>query len=118
MATIIAVDAVGLFRENSSILLGRSPGPEFLAAVECEARGVDGVLAVRDLRAEYIGLDAVHVGMHIAVRPDLSVTEADRIAHAVEARVHQVLPAGYCVIHVDPAGPAQAPAAGRPVRVA
>ncbi len=105
VATIIAIDAVALFRENSSFLLGRSPGPEFLATAEREARAVDGVLAVHDLRAEHIGPDAVHVGMHIAVRPDLSVSEADRIAHAVEARVHQVLPSGYCLIHVDPAKP-------------
>ncbi len=118
VATIIAVDAVGLFRENSSFLLGRSPGPEFLAAVERQARRVDGVLAVHDLRAEYVGPEVVHVGMHIAVLSDLSVAEADRIAHSVEAQVHRGLPGGYCVIHVDPAGPADASAAGRSVAIA
>lgn len=54
VATIIAINAVGLFRDNLSFLLGRSPGPEFLARVEEVARSVEGVLDVRELRAEYV----------------------------------------------------------------
>src|SRR6266536_4080910 len=37
-----AVSAVGLFRDNLSFLLGRSPGPDQLARVEAEARSVEG----------------------------------------------------------------------------
>ena len=44
VATIIAINAIGLFRENSSMLLGRSPGPEYLARIEQMARSVPGVL--------------------------------------------------------------------------
>jgi hypothetical protein len=50
VATIIALNAIGLFRDNLSFLLGRSPGPEYLAEVEKVARSVQGVLEVRDLR--------------------------------------------------------------------
>ncbi len=105
VATIIAYNAVGLFRENLSFLLGRSPGSEFLAKVEREARSVPGVLGVHDLRAEYIGPDVVHVGMHIEVDPDLSIQEADRIAEEVDRRIHQGTSSGYRVIHVDAATP-------------
>lgn len=103
VATIIAYNAIKLFRENTSYLLGRSPGEEYLAEVESLARSVPGVLGLHDLRAEYIGPDVVHAGMHIEVARDTPVQEADRIAHEVEARVHENIESGYCVVHVDPA---------------
>lgn len=106
VATIIAVNAAGLFRSNASLLLGRSPGPEFLAEVEASARSVTGVVSVRELRAEYVGPDAVHAGLKIEVRPDLSVAEAARIADEVHRRVHEGAHAGYCFIQVEPAPPA------------
>jgi cation diffusion facilitator family transporter len=101
VATIIAINAIGLFRENLCFLLGRSPGSEFLAKVESLARSVEGVLGVHDLRAEYIGPDTVHAGMHIEVRPELPVEEADRIAEEVREQVHLETGCRYCVIHVD-----------------
>jgi divalent metal cation (Fe/Co/Zn/Cd) transporter len=64
---------------------------------------------VHDLRAEYVGPEALHVGMHVEVRRGLPVEEADRIAHEVEGRVHQKLSPGICVIHVDPAEPESTP---------
>lgn len=73
VATIIAANAVALLRENASFLLGRSPGPQFLAAVERAARSVPGVAAVRGLRAEYVGPDTVHAGLRIEVAPRLAV---------------------------------------------
>lgn len=105
VATIIAINAIRLFRENSSFLLGRSPGPAYLAQVESLARSVSGVLDVHDLRAEYIGPDMVHAGMHIEVQRGLSIEEAERIAEEVEQRIHQGIGSGYCVIHVDAAKP-------------
>lgn len=86
VATIIAYNGVKLFLENFSFLLGRAPGPEVLAEIEGMARSVPGVAGVHDLRAEYVGPEALHVGMHVEVRRGLPVEEADRIAHEVEAR--------------------------------
>lgn len=103
VATIIAINAAGLFRENLSFLVGRSPGLEYLAKVEGLARSVDGVLGVHDMRAEYIGPDTVHVGMHIEVQRGIPIEEADRIAEDVREKVHQTVSGRYCVIHVDPA---------------
>ena len=103
VATLIAVNAIVLFRENASFLLGRSPGAEFLGRVESIARSVPGVVAVRDLRAEYVGPEAVHAGLRVEVAPSLSVAEAARIAREIESRVHEGTQGGYCFIQVEPA---------------
>jgi len=103
IATIVAVNAIGLFRENLCFLMGRSPGREFLARVESLARSVVGVLGVHDLRAEYVGPDAVHTGMHIEVQPHLPIEEADRIAEEVRELIHRETGCLYCVIHMDAA---------------
>ena len=104
VATIIAYNGIKLFLENFSFLLGRSPGPEYLAKMEILARSVPGVLGVHDLRAEYIGPDTIHAGMHIEVSRGTSIEDADRIAHEVEEKIHAGIPSGYCFVHVDPAG--------------
>ncbi len=105
VASLIAFNAIGLFRENLSFLLGRSPGPEYLAEVKRLALSVPGVLGVHDLRAEYIGPDTVHAGMHINVRRGLPIEKANSIAGEVMQRLHHDAASGYCVIHVDPAPP-------------
>jgi len=104
VATIIAYNAVGLFRENASFLMGRSPEPEFLEEIERLARAVPGVLDVHDLRAEQSGPDTVHAGLHIEVRRGLPVEDSDQIAEEVTRQIQRVTK-GYCVVHVD----AQAP---------
>jgi cation diffusion facilitator family transporter len=102
VAAIIAFNAIGLFRENLSFLLGRSPGPEFLARVERAARSVEGVLDVHELRAEYVGPGIVHAGLHLVVAGSLPVENAHRIAETVRARVHEETDGNYCVIQVEP----------------
>ena len=101
VATIIAFNAINLFRENMCFLLGRSPGREYLSKVEAVARSVPGVLDVHDLRAEYIGPDAVHAGMHIVVQRGLLIEEAEKIADQAIQQVHQDVDSGYCVIHIE-----------------
>lgn len=103
VATLIAYNAVGLFRENLSFLLGRSPGPEYLAKVESLVRSVAGVRGIHELRAEYIGPDTIHTGFHIEVDRGMSVEEADRIAEEVQETVHKEMGCQYCFIHMDPA---------------
>lgn len=115
VATIIVIDAAFLFRSNASMLLGRSPGPEYLSRVEQAARSVDGVVGVRDLVAEYVGPEIVHAGMHLQIRPGMSVEEASRVADEVRRRVHDGADTGYCLIEVEAAPPG--PAAGRAPRV-
>lgn len=102
VATLIAWNAISLLRENASVLLGRSPAPEFLARVEAAARAVPGVLAIRDLRAEYVGPETIHAGMVIEIAPQTTVEEADRIAAEVHRSVHAGAHPGYCFIQVAP----------------
>ena len=105
VATIIAYNAIGLFKENLSFLLGRSPGPELLKNVENLALSVEGVMGVHEIRAEYIGPDTIHLGMHIDVLTGTSIEEAARIAEEVRMRVHESIKGGYCFIHMDAAIP-------------
>jgi cation diffusion facilitator family transporter len=101
VATIIAVNAVGLFRENMSYLLGRAPSKDVMTQMENLASSVPGVLAVHDLRAAYIGPNAVHTDIHIEVAPNLTVVEAHHIAKEVENLLKPLLGNGTCTIHVD-----------------
>lgn len=104
VATIIAYNGIKLFIENFNLLLGQSPDAEYMANLESLARSVPGVVGVHDVRAEYIGPDTVHAGLHIEVAAGTTIEEADRISHEVEQKIHGELSTGYCFIHVDPAG--------------
>jgi len=105
VATLIAFNGIRLFQENLCFLIGRSPGPEFVARVERLARSVPGVLGVHALRAEYIGPDTVHAGLHVEVEPGLPIEKAERIVGEVRTRVHEGAGPGYCVIQVEAAKP-------------
>ncbi|MCL4534046.1 MAG: cation diffusion facilitator family transporter [Bacteroidetes bacterium] len=105
VATIIVYNAIGLFRDNVSFLLGRSPGPEFLARVETVARSVKGVLDVSSVRAEYIGPDIVLGDMTIVVQRGITIEEADRIAEEVRESIRRAAGCRYCLVHADPSKP-------------
>ncbi len=113
VATIIAYGAVGLLRENVSILLGASPSSEELAKIRAVAKSVDGVQGIHDLRAEYIGPRALHADFHIEVAADRTVREANEIVKEVHERVRREAECEYCYVHVDPA-PEAAPSEKRP----
>jgi cation diffusion facilitator family transporter len=101
VATIIAYNAVGLFRENLSFLLGRSPGANYLNNIESAARSVPGVLGVHDLKAEYIGPETVHAGLHIEVAQGTPIEKAEHIADEVMLHIHTKDENGFCVIHIE-----------------
>lgn len=106
VATIISINGVGLFRENLSYLLGRSPGPEFLARVEVAVKGVPGVEGFHRLRAQQVGPDSVQVDLHIEVRPGTVIEEANVIAHQVEEALARLSTGPtYASVHVDPVIP-------------
>ena len=106
VATIIAYGAVGLLRENVSVLLGASPDAETLRRIREIARSVDGVLGVHDLRAEYVGPDSLHADFHIEVAPDRTVVQANDIVREVHRRVRDQADCEFCYVHVDPASAA------------
>ncbi len=104
VATIIAINAVGLFRQNLSFLLGRAPDPQLMEAIRQAALSTAGVLSVHNLRAEMIGPGTVHTTLHIEIRRGTPIEQADAIATEVKERIHKLTDAGYCVVHVDPEG--------------
>jgi cation diffusion facilitator family transporter len=101
VAVIIAINGIGLFRENLSFLLGRSPGKEYLERVRATALGVRGVRSVHDLRAEVVGTGQTHVVMHILVPKHITVEKADAIVAEVHRRILTSVEPGYCVIHAE-----------------
>ena len=78
-----------------------TPGLEFLAEFKRLTRSVPSVLKVHDLRAQHIGPDAIHAGVHSVIQSGLHIEEADRIAHRVYERGSREMGCHYCVIHVD-----------------
>ena len=69
---------------------------------------MEGILDVRELRAEYVGPGVVHAGLHLVVSPDVSVEKAHRMAETVRHRVHKETDGHCCLIQVEP--PTRGPA--------
>lgn len=109
VATIIGVNGVGLFRENLSYLVGRSPGDDYMKSAEEAIRSVAQVRAFHTLRAQMIGPDAVHLSVHLELDPSLSLRDANGVAHVVEGKLHGLTPnQDFISVHVDPVGVRQA----------
>lgn len=103
IATIISWKAIRLLRENLSLVIGRAPDPDVLATIKSIALATPGVVGLHELRAELVGTEAIHLGLHIEVARGTPVEDADRIAAAVQTRIHDQVAGAYCVIHTDPA---------------
>ncbi len=113
VATIIAINAISLFRENFSMLMGGHPGKEYIGNIEHLALSVQGVVSIHELRVEYLGSDSVHVDLHVVVRKGLSVETADDISEEVCHRVEKFTGSRYCVVHLDTASQAEIDALNR-----
>jgi len=102
VATIIAINATGLFRENLGLVLGKSPGPEYLEKIRQIVISTPGVLEIIGPWAEYIGPDTIHVDMQIKVAPGITIDEANDITRAVRQRVQSEMNCLYCSVHAEP----------------
>ncbi len=102
VATIIAINAVGVFRDNLGLVLGKSPGAEYLDKVRQQALSVPGVLSVIGPWAEYIGPDSVHVDFQIKVASGITIDEANTIARSVRQKVQAEMGCLYCSVHAEP----------------
>jgi len=87
VATIIAVNAIGVFRENLGLVLGKSPGPEYIEKIRTIAEATPGVLEVVGPWAEYIGPDSIHVDMQVKVASGITIDAGNNIARLVRQRV-------------------------------
>lgn len=89
VALIIVYNAITLFRVNMPFLVGASPPAEFYARVQAAAREVPGVLGVHSMAGEYIGPTQVHLDMSLTVPAEMSIDEADEVAHRVRHRLRE-----------------------------
>jgi len=101
VAAVILISGLYLLKDNVHYLVGKAPGREFMEKVESTAKSVEGVLGVHDLKAEYVGPNMVHAGLHIEVARGTPIEEADRIAEEVQKKVSEKTGCQHCVVHVD-----------------
>jgi cation diffusion facilitator family transporter len=102
VASVIGVNGIVLFRENLSLLLGRSPGGKVLAEIGRLAEGVDGVIAVADVKAQMLGEDSIDVHMSIRTRPDITIVQGRTIADEVIRQLGVSAGCTHCVVQVLP----------------
>jgi ferrous-iron efflux pump FieF len=101
VALVIAFNALNLWRENATLLMGASPGKAFYDDVNRIAFSIPGVLEVHNVIAEQVG-DQIHLGMHVEVQPGIVIEEADAIGDSVADAMRQAYDGIYVVVHVDP----------------
>jgi cation diffusion facilitator family transporter len=99
IAAVFTTLSLRLLRAAALELLDYSP-PQLREEARALAAGVNGVVAVKDVRLRKAG-SIYHGEATIEVRRGLSVEEAHKIADAVEERLKRRL-GGYVVVHVEP----------------
>lgn len=104
---VITVAILGVLRSAGAqvgLRLMDGIDPATLATARDSLAHVDGVVAVRSVRARWIG-HAMTLDADVVVPRDLSALEAHAIAHAAEASLASSLPRlGEASVHVSPAG--------------
>jgi cation diffusion facilitator family transporter len=101
VATIIAFNALGLFRENLAFLLGKAPSKDIIDSINTCASSIKGVHNVHGLRAEYVSPSEIHVDFHIVVDRGMAVEKAEEIAKEVRTAVQEGTGAVFCTVHVN-----------------
>lgn len=89
--------------------------PNLTSELTEAALEVDGVLAVNEVRARWVGRELSAV-MHIATRPEATLEEAHEIAQRVEHAVSHHLPAARLDIHMDAGATAHSHRAPHPAK--
>lgn len=102
VATIIAINAIGIFRDNLGLVLGKSPDIDYIEKVRQIAMSTEGVLGVVGPWAEYIGPDSIHVDLQIKVASGITIDAANTIARSVRQRVQTEVNCLYCSVHPEP----------------
>lgn len=99
VAAVIIFNAISLFRVNMPYLVGASPPAAFYRRVEGLAGEVPGVLGVHSMAAEYIGPTQVHLDMSLTVPTEMSIDDADEVAHQVRHKLREAAGITSLAIH-------------------
>ena len=103
ISVMIVRTAWGIVRLAVDQLVDKAADPAVEKAIEDAVLSTDGVERIDVLRTRQYG-NKVFVDLEIAVRADLSLIEAHRIAERVHARVEHEIGENikHCMVHVNP----------------
>ncbi|ADB57570.1 cation diffusion facilitator family transporter [Archaeoglobus profundus] len=101
IAFLICRNGYRLFKENVTYLLGKSPDEEVYVKIKEITESFPEVLDVHDIIAIYTGENSLHVDMHVTVRGDMKVKEADELTKRIAKKLMENIPEiSYVLIHV------------------
>ncbi len=88
--------------DNVNDILGKVPSNKLVSDIESAALTINGVYDAYDIKVNYMGPYA-SVELHIEVKSDLSLKEADRIADNVEKNIiNKIDIINAAIVHVNP----------------
>ncbi len=88
-------------RDNLRFLMGEVPPKELLDRILEKARAVDGVLALNDVSAHYVGT-VVEIEVHINVDRHIDIERAHAIGKQVQWAIEGMKEVSRAFIHIDP----------------
>lgn len=106
IAALLLWSAVGVFREASNQLMDRELPDADRAEIVRLATADPRVQDVHQLRTRASG-PFIHIQMHVALDPDLTLEAAHAVVVAAERRILDAFPAADILIHPDPRGRAE-----------
>ena len=102
VACMIFKVAYDILKHAVKGLMDSSPESEQLMKIWDVAAGVEGIAAVSDIKARYIG-QRLFIDLEICVDPELSVDEGHTLAAFARSRIIDSVPDAYEVmVHVEP----------------
>jgi len=88
-------------RDNIKYLMGEVPPKELLDRIRAAARAVEGVIALNDVFAHYVGT-LVEIEVHINVDRHLDIEKAHAIGKRVQGAIEGMEEIARAFIHIDP----------------
>ena len=87
--------------ENMGFLMGKRPPDEIIDKLKDIALSVEGVKALNDVRAHYLG-SYIQIEIHIEVDKNISTERSHDIAKKVQRKLLENDLVDFCFVHVDP----------------
>jgi len=103
VALIMLASALGVGKDSFNQLMDRELPDEERARIRRIAENHDAVRNVHDLKTRAAGL-STFIQLHLALDPDIRLSEAHKISDAVEQAIRNAYPGADVIIHQDPEG--------------
>jgi ferrous-iron efflux pump FieF len=103
VAAIMLWSALNVGRDSFNQLMDRELPDEERFRIRQIAESHDAVRNVHDLKTRAAGL-STFIQLHLALDPDMRLSEAHKISDAVEQAILNAYPGAEVIIHQDPAG--------------